>query len=54
MQMMFIPHRKHTYGPAWPVIRIALLFIYRWWSYLTGNTPMGLHGLLHRPQRKHL
>jgi hypothetical protein len=26
--------------------RLALLFICRWCSYLTGNTPKGLHGLL--------
>jgi hypothetical protein len=44
--MMFVPHRKHTYGPPRPLMKIALLSIYRWCSYLTGNTLMGLHGLL--------
>jgi hypothetical protein len=24
--MMFIPHRKHTYGPPQPVMKIVLLF----------------------------
>jgi hypothetical protein len=35
-QLSFTPHRKHTYGPLSPVRC----------SYLTGNTPMGLHCLL--------
>jgi hypothetical protein len=35
----------NTYGPPRSVTWIALLFLCRW-SYLTGNTPMGLHGLL--------
>jgi hypothetical protein len=25
--MKFIPHRKHTYRPPWPVTRIALLYV---------------------------
>jgi hypothetical protein len=40
--MMFVPHRKHK-APLL-VTGIALLFICRWCSYLTGNT--SLHCLL--------
>jgi hypothetical protein len=41
-----VPHRKYTYGPPRPVTGTALLFICRCRSDLTGNTSMGLHGLL--------
>jgi hypothetical protein len=44
MQMMFVPHRKQTCELLRPVTGIALLFMCKWWSYLTGNTC--LHGLL--------
>jgi hypothetical protein len=37
---------SQSYRPPRPVTEIALLFISRWYSYLTGNTPMGHHGLL--------
>jgi hypothetical protein len=26
--MMFVPHRRHTYGPLWPVTEIALFIFY--------------------------
>jgi hypothetical protein len=45
---MFAPHTKHAYKPRRPVTRIALLFCSRWCSFLTGNTPKDLHGLLQR------
>jgi hypothetical protein len=45
--MMFVPYRKHAYGPQWRLM-IFTLPLYIWCSYLTGNTPMGLHGLLWR------
>jgi hypothetical protein len=38
MYMLFVPHRKHSFEPPRPVTGIALLFICRWCSYLTGNT----------------
>jgi hypothetical protein len=44
--MMYVPRRKETYGPPWPVTGTVSLFICRWCSYLTGSTPMDLHGLL--------
>jgi hypothetical protein len=43
---MFVLHKKHAYGPPRPVTKIALLFICRRYSYLPGNTPVDLHGLL--------
>jgi hypothetical protein len=46
MWIMFIPHRKHTYGPPRTVNGISLLFICGLCSYLSGNTAMGFHGLL--------
>jgi hypothetical protein len=45
MLMTFVRDMKHTHGLPWPVTEISLLFIC-WCSYLTGNTPMGFHGLL--------
>jgi hypothetical protein len=36
--MIFVPYRKHTYEPPLPVTAIALLFICRWYPYLTENT----------------
>jgi hypothetical protein len=44
--MMFVPHRKHTYGPPRPVTELASPFICRWCSYLTGSIHTLLHGLL--------
>jgi hypothetical protein len=41
--MIFVPHRI---GSPRPVTGIALLFMYRWCSSLTGNTLMGRCGLL--------
>jgi hypothetical protein len=35
---MFVLHRKHTYWTLRLVTEIALLFICKWCSYLTGNT----------------
>jgi hypothetical protein len=35
---VFVPHRKHTYGPPRRLMQMALIFICRWCSYLTGNT----------------
>jgi hypothetical protein len=26
MEIMFVPYRKHTYGPPWPVTGIPLLY----------------------------
>jgi hypothetical protein len=46
--MMFVPHRKHMYGPPQPGTVIVLHFICRYGPYLTGNTRMGLYGLLRR------
>jgi hypothetical protein len=46
IKMMFVPHGKYIYGPPRPVTRITLLFLCRWFSYLTGKTSMGLHWLL--------
>jgi hypothetical protein len=43
MWMMFVPQRKHIYGPPRPVTDIAL-FLRR--LYFKGNTPLHLHGLL--------
>jgi hypothetical protein len=46
--MMFVPHKKHTYGPPRPFMGIALL-CYMWRMFLPHrNTCMGLHGLLRR------
>jgi hypothetical protein len=28
MYMMFVPHKKHTYGPPRPIMGILLLFLY--------------------------
>jgi hypothetical protein len=41
--MLFLPHRKHAYKPPWLVTGIALFLICRWCSFLTENTPIGLH-----------
>jgi hypothetical protein len=41
-------HKKHTCGPPRTIMCLALHFICWWWSYLTGNTPMGLHILLRK------
>jgi hypothetical protein len=46
MQMIFVPHRKHTCGPPRPVTDIALLSYMQMIFVLTGNTPIGLRGLL--------
>jgi hypothetical protein len=43
---MSVPHRKHTYGPPRSVTGIAILSCMYICSYLTGNTPLGLHGPL--------
>jgi hypothetical protein len=48
MQMIFVPHGIHAYMSPRPVTGIAVLFVCRWCSYLTGSTPVGLHGLLLR------
>jgi branched-subunit amino acid transport protein AzlD len=37
---------QKTQGLPLPVTYIALVFICRWYSFLTGNTSMGSHGLL--------
>jgi hypothetical protein len=39
---------SQPYRPPRSVTAIALLFICRYCSYLRGNMPMGLHGLLRR------
>jgi hypothetical protein len=39
--MILAPHRKHIYGPPRPVTGIALLYIRRLCSYLTGSTHTG-------------
>jgi hypothetical protein len=33
MQMMFVPYRKHTYGPPRTVTGIALL-VYKWMMFI--------------------
>jgi hypothetical protein len=38
--------QETDYGPTRPVTGMALLFICMWYSYLTGNMLMGLHGVL--------
>jgi hypothetical protein len=58
---MFVPHRKHVYGPLLPVTGITLLF-YIGRSYLTGNTcarprtarGIALHLVLKVDLRNHL
>jgi hypothetical protein len=35
-----------TYRTPWPVTGVTLLFLWRWCSYLTENTHIGLHDLL--------
>jgi hypothetical protein len=41
---MFVPHRKHAYGPPRPIMGESfILFIFRWCSYLTGSTHTCLH-----------
>jgi hypothetical protein len=42
---LFEPQRKHAYSPPRPVTGTPLLLIC-WCSYITGNTHMGLQGLL--------
>jgi hypothetical protein len=44
--IMLVLHRKHAYGPPESVTEIALLFICKLCSYLAGNTPVELDGLL--------
>jgi hypothetical protein len=46
IQIMFVSHTKHASEPPIFVTGIALIFICRRLSYHTGNTTMGLHGLL--------
>jgi hypothetical protein len=48
MQMMIVSHRKDAYRPPLPVTVLTLRFMCKWCSYITGNTPMGAHGLLRR------
>jgi hypothetical protein len=43
---MFIPHRKHSFVPPRPITGKASHFKCGWYSYITGNTPMSLNGLL--------
>jgi hypothetical protein len=46
--MLFASLREHAHSPSRPVtiILVALLFYMHMMFYITGNTPMGPHGLL--------
>jgi hypothetical protein len=46
MYMVFVPHRRHTYGLLQPLMGMALPFICIRCFYLSGDTSMGLCSLL--------